>query len=449
MFAFGQSGFRQMFRISTKLLFFIILVCLFPIGYGFIIPHYGSFTLWMLFAVVFFFFTFVNVIYQKKFSLDKTDKIVLALLFLSPIVENYLSRDVKAAFIEMLPLFLVFFLPYYFSKYFIKTGKDLDKVFLGLTLVAILSSLTAIGEYVAQRSFYADFIPSLVMDPNDVYNNSSMVYYRAGSIRVAGSFSQPIFLGEFLLLVALFNVLLLDNDFYRFKGRLFAYFQVSLALIGSLLSQSRTAIIAFIFCVICYYMVSRKRMKYLLGGLFLVLATYIMSVTYFGDISNTIVTFSLGEEAKLGTLNYRTVIIGRVVSDFLNNINYSGELSSHFRDLIYSNKVDLINGFANKAILDGVLTAIIYLFLWLVIFTRNVRRVKRNSFNRIFFFIFSYLFIIDNVTLITYQCEVIFYILVGLQFNRFVENQGYLVAENSYRSEVSELMLQTGQRGLL
>lgn len=407
----------------------------------------GDFTLWMLFALVLFLFRFVHETYQKHFSIDRTDMVILALLFLSPIVENYLSIKVKVAFIEMLPLFLVFFLPYYFSKYFIWTKKHLSNIFLGLSLASIIASITAIGEYVTQENFYSDFLPFLVMDRTNTFNNSWMVFFRAGVIRVAAAFSQPIFLGEFLLLVALINILLLDINFYGYKGRLFAYFQLFLALIGSLLSQSRTSIIAFIFCVVCYYMVSRKRIKNLLAGLFLVLAIYIVSANYFGNISARIAEFSIGDVNELYTLNSRTVIIGGAVLNFLHNINYAGELSPYFRDFIFSQKIDLINGFANKAILKGLLTAIIYLFLWLMIFARDVRKVKHNSFNRIFLFIFLYLFIIDNVTLITFQCEVIFYILVGLQFNRFVDNQGYLVAENSYTTEVSDAMLQTGQRG--
>lgn len=396
----------------------------------------------MLFSFVFFFFKFVHEAYQKHFALDRTDYVVLALVLLSPIAEHILFyRNFKAATVETFEPFILFFLPYYFSKYFIKTRNDFDKIFMGLTLAAILSSVIAIVEYLAERSLYENFLTSLVLDPNEAFNNSSLIYYRAGVVRVAGAFSQPIFLGEFLLLVSLINILLIDNNYYEYKLRMFSYLQILLAILGAVLSQSRTGIMSFALCMFAYLLFSRKRLSYILIFSVFVLASYLVFTSYFPDTFSTIVFANVKEQGGIENLNGRIAVASATLLSLTGQINYLGELSPFYRNFVIAHNIDLINGILNKALLKGLVIALIYLFLWFKIFARNVQRFKRNSFNKIFLFIFVYLFIVDNITLLTYQNEMFFYILVGLQFNAFATNQENPLFANSYRDETRKYII--------
>ena len=101
-----------------------------------------------------------------------------------------------------------------------------------------------------------------------------------------------------------------------------------------------------------------------------------------------------------------------------NYSNFLGEgILIHSKLDYFIRNNDLLNGFLNKFLRNGTFYGLLYIYLWFKAFIVSFKFSKYNIWGSILLFLFIYLFIVNNITQLNFQNEIIFYILLGIIFN--------------------------------
>ncbi|MCK4395678.1 MAG: hypothetical protein KAW56_02060 [Candidatus Marinimicrobia bacterium] len=400
---------------------YTILIIIFPNGMG--VKTVIDLRVWMIFAAVLLLPSFAKYIFEKKIKLSKVDLILISFVLLSSINVMISGGSVRQIIGSIIKGSLYILLPYFAGKYFIKSEKKLLVFFYALGFASIIVSLIGLSEYFTGKVFFGDFG---MINPDDMWTNSQMIYQRYGQQRIAASFVQPIFLGIFLGLIVLIDILILI--YYKFKLNFFIKIiiivSVLLSGVAVLLSQSRTAIFALVIASILILLKNPGKIKSFVYILILLTINLYLINHYFHDYITDFLYYGIISDKA--TINYfsRVDLAKMSIKYIFNYSNFLGEgilIHSKLDYFIHNN--DLLNGFLNKFLKHGIFYGLLYIYLWFKAFKVSYKFSKYNIWGSILLFILIYLFIVNNITQLTFQNEIIFYILLGIIFNPFLKNQ--------------------------
>lgn len=409
---------------KSKTLFFIyiLLIIIFPNGIGIDIGI--DFRIWMFLALVFLFLPFINYNMKNKAFFDATNLAILFFILLSTIRFFIFSGTISGIGM-ILKFFLYFFLAYFAGKYFIQDEKDLMKFFYVLSAAAIIESLMVFKEFYTGIGTFVN--SNFMINPEDSWNNSQKNWNRFGLYRGQASFVHPIYLGCYLFLITLCNMLILIYQRDKVK-KLFKYLlttQIILGVIAGIFSQSRTAILSCILVSVLIFIIDLKnipmlRLIILLPIIFLVV--FLLMYYFYSDYFTTFLyTNFLAENANINW-NYRINISVRTFENIFKYPSFFGEkllYSSELRSFI---KNDLTNGILNKFIHAGVFYGLFYIYIYFKALKKSYIYRKDSNWGLILFSIFMYYFVVDNLSGIAVQNEILFYMFLGILFSPFFNN---------------------------
>lgn len=399
---------------------FALLIVLIPNGVW--VKSAFDIRTWMVFASVLLLPSFINLAWRKRIKIEYADYVLLAIIVLIPVSESF-----KATFTQALGSFvkavLAILLPYVAGKYLIKGEKDLVTFFCYVSVAAILLSLIAYWEYNFKLSFYQEL--GLFPGEEDEWMTGQMLYTRFDQFRVTASFSHPLFFGTFLDLVVLVNILILS--IYRSLANRFVtiLLLVSITLAGTatLLTQSRTSIVALGIVLFFFLMRNRKRKRLLFFLIIISSLIYFLLTAYFGDYLGDFITrgFSLSSEESTGNFAFRLEVMLQSIVYVFSYMNFFGEgvlNNVQLYQFVYS--TDLLNGFLYAFLTKGIFIGMLTLVLWFKAIRTTY--VFRNIYDhaRMFLYIMMYFLIVNNITMLYGQNETIFYIILGAIFNPYL-----------------------------
>ncbi len=321
--------------------------------------------------------------------------------------------------------FLTFFLPYFAGKYFIKNEIEMKKLFYVLGVAAGIVFLMGLSEYATNQSFFQD--SSLMLDPEDEWRNSQISYERSGQVRVSASFSQPLYLGTFFGIVALINILLLfEGKRIQSKwAKIFNILQIFVASFGILLTQSRTVIVAILISTALFLFLNRRKMRLAILAqiiISMVIVVILISV-FFSDYLSDFIRYNIVSEDASANWLYRVEKTFYSINYVLANFNWFGEAIPKYDSLRwFYESFDLLNGFINQFLRNGIFFFLLYIYLWIFALRYCAKRRKNSVWSSVFFFVLIYLFVVNNITAINMQNEILFYIFLGLSMNHSLEN---------------------------
>jgi len=396
---------------------YTVLVIILPNGMG--IKTVIDLRVWMIFAAVLLLPSFANNIFKKKIKLSEVDLILISLVLLSSIFTAF-SGSIRQVIGSVIKGSLYILMPYFAGKYFIKSKKNLLVFFYALGLASIIVSLIALGEYFTGKIFFGDLG---MINPDDLWINSQIAYQRFGHMRIAASFVHPIYLGTFLGFITLINILMLI--YYRYELNLFkkiiVIVSILLAGFATLISQSRSSVVALSIVLILIFLKNYRNIKGMLYFIiplaifFLIirryLSNYMTDFYYYGVISNQ-ATFNFFSRIN-------TVVIS--IKNIFNYPNFFGEgmlVHNQLNYFVHNN--DLLNRFLYGFLTYGIFYALLYIYLWFKALKDSYNFSKYNILGSVLLFIFIYLFIINNITMLNFQNEIIFYIFLGIIFNPYI-----------------------------
>lgn len=341
-----------------------------------------------------------------------------------------ISESFKANFSQvlgsLLRAVLYIYLPYIAGKYFIKDEKQLITFFCYFAFAAILLSLVAFWENYFRLSFYQDL--GLFSAEDDEWLSGQTLYVRFNQFRVTASFSHPLFLGTFFDLVILANILILviyKSLTSRFITTLL-YVSIILAGTATLLTQSRTSIVALGIVLLLLYMQNIKKIKLLLLIVIVSSFIYFLLSYYFSDYLGDFIErgFSLSSQESTGNLAFRLEVMLQSAVYIFSYFNFFGEgviNNVQLYQFVYS--TDLLNGFLYAFLTKGIFYGLLSLILWVKAFKTTYVSREYNNPARMFFFILIYLFIVNNITMLYGQTEIMFYMFLGVIFNPYLKTQ--------------------------
>lgn len=401
-------------------MYLFLMICL-PnnIGFHYKIDH----RLWQFLAIIFLIPHAFDLFSHGKIRFDVMDIAIIMLIFLGSIT-TFIGLGKQSGIGSIYKGFLYIFLPYLGGRYFIKNEEDFFKIMKVMTWCAIIVSLIALVEFYTDRG-YLERMPFL-MDPEGW--GGSHMYYRFGQKRVMASFGHPIYLGLFVLLVALINVVLLlqkvPND--NIIKRRYLFIQLLFASIVVLISQTRTGVVSFIIVILIFFITRAHKIK--LGAtLGYLLMTSIISfplfIYYFHEYIQDFIYYNITSECATDNLAGRMLAISEGIKGLNTQMNWFGESNRYFFTARWTlENTELSNGFIDPITTRGIFYSILYLFLWLLSFC-SLYKKNRQSVEIILLFSLIYLFIANNITGLAFQITILFYIIIGFSFNKFIFDQ--------------------------
>lgn len=397
---------------------FSFLLIILPNGIGF--NFITDIQIWVLVSLVALMPFFISAVRKEKIRFDKPDRLLIVLVIMLSLFPLFDSGSIKIMLGVIVRGFLTFFLPYFAAKYFVKNEKDLLAFLFTVGVAAFVVFLMAMNEYATGESFFKN--TAWMLNPDDEWRNSQISYERFGQVRVAASFSQPLYLGTFFGFVGLTSILLLlENKRIKMKaGKAFVVSQALIACLGILLSQSRTSIIAIIVSIVFFIFLNRDRInKANLAALSFVGGFVFLIVAYwFSDYLSDFIRYNVTSEYASNNWVIRIDIASQSVAYLWANFNWIGEGLTRSDSLrwFYEN-TDLLNGFINQFLRNGVFFFLMYVYLWILAFKHSARRRQVNAWSSVFFFTMVYLCVVNNITALNMQNEILFYIVLGFLFN--------------------------------
>lgn len=396
---------------------YTILVIIFPNGMGF--KTFFDFRVWAIFAIVLLLPKFTKDIIENKIKLDKTDLIFLSLVLLSSISVMFSDTGVKQIIYTIVKSMLYIYLPYYAGKHFIKNEKNLLFIFYSLCFASIVVSLMAFNEYFTGKNFFGNFG---MINPDDLWSNSQTVYQRFEQLRIAASFVQPIYLGTFLDLVILINILILI--YYRLEinlvKKIILIVGILLAGVVTLLSQSRTSIVALFIVLILAFLKNYRNIKGLFYSLVLLTTTFLVIKRYFGYYMSEFYYYGVISDSASSNYFDRILAITESIKYIFSYINFFGEGLLRYSQLNSFYHQDFLNGFLFKFFCNGIIYALLYIYLWYKALKESYKHSKYSIIGSMQLLILIYLFIVHNVTMLNVQNEILLYVFLGIIFNPYL-----------------------------
>jgi len=380
----------------------------------------------MILAIILLFPSFLG-LFAHRIKLDKLDISVLVLIILLSFYAFY-GFGIKSGLGSIEKNFLYLFLPYFAGRYFIRNKKDLLKFFHVLGFISIVVSLIVLLEFYLGRGLF-DF-SGLMINQEDRWISSSLFHERHGLYRAAATFVHPIWLGIFLLMSALINVLILVyGKIVRTSfAKMILITQIGLAAVATMISQSRTAIVSFALVVFFVFLINIKKRKLASTFAILLLASLIIIPViyfFFNDYLNNFILFNLSSEgySQRNLIARIKIVIGSIEHIF-KYVNLFGEASfNHFELRQFVMTQDLTNGFLRMLLLNGLFCTLLYMYIWLKGIKESYKFSKYSIYGSILFFIMIYLFIADNATVLRFQVQIIFFIILGITFNPYLRKR--------------------------
>ncbi|MFX0136856.1 MAG: O-antigen ligase family protein, partial [Candidatus Hodarchaeota archaeon] len=385
-------------RSKTLFFIYILLIIIFPNGIGIDIGI--DFRIWMFLAFIFLFLPFINYNMKNKAFFDSTNLAILFFVLLSTIRFFIFSGTISGIGM-ILKFFLYFFLAYFAGKYYIQDEKDLMKFFYVLSAAAIIESLMVFKEFYTGIGTFVN--SKFMINPEDSWNNSQINWNRFGLYRGQASFVHPIYLGCYLFLITLCNMLILIYQRDKVK-KFFKYLlttQIILGVIAGIFSQSRTAILACILVSVLILIIDLKNIPMLRLIILLPLISLVVFLLMYYFYSDYFTTFLytnfLADNANINW-NYRINISVRTFENIFKYPSFFGEkllYSSELRSFI---KNDLTNGILNKFIHAGVFYGLFYIYMYFKALKKSYIYRKDSNWGLILFSIFMYYFVVDNLS---------------------------------------------------
>jgi O-Antigen ligase len=408
---------------------FLIGIILFPIGVG--IHFFVDIRLWSVLGFVLLLPLLIQEWNSDNIKMERIDLLMFLLILLSAIPQFFLNdTNPLTLFINRL-VYLYF--PYLIAKNLIIPDVNFMKLLKIFIIGSILVSFIGLYEYVNETNVFRNAL-FLMVNPKDDWQNSAIQYSRFEQIRITAGFNHPIYLGTFVIFVLIMSLILL---IIRQKQNLqvstpLIIVQIFLALTVALLSQSRTAIIGLLIIVPAIVLITQNKYLVLLKLSAIMIIIVLAMFIFFSDY---LITFYfnniVGERADENWVG-RGVILDAAFAYVGSFINFFGEsIKGHNEVYNYMYSTDMLNGFLNSYLFYGLFYCIIYIYVWIASIVKSYKMSKINTLSYIPLFALLYYFIVNNITAITFQNEIIFFILVGLSFNRNFNVENILVPQES------------------
>ena len=395
---------------------YTFLVIIFPNGMG--IKTVIDLRIWMIFAAILLLPSFANYIFAKKIKLNKVDLIFLSFVLLSSI-STALSGSYRQVIGSIIKGSLYILLPYFAGKHFIKNEKNLLVFFYALSLASIIVSLMALREYFTGKAFFGDFG---MIDPDALWTNSQMVYERFGQRRIVASFVQPIYLGTFFELIILINIFIMI--YYRFElnlvTKIIVIVGMLLAGIVTLLTQSRTSVIALIIVLTLFFLKNYRKIISLFYFLVILTIILFMITRYFSNYMSDFYYYGVISDSAGTNFFYRIQVMKESITYIFSYINLFGEGLLRYSQLSSFFQQDFLNGFLYKFFSNGIIYALLYIYLWYKALKYSYKFSKYSIMGSMLLFILIYLFIVNNVTMLYGQNVIILHIIFGIIFNPYL-----------------------------
>lgn len=404
-------------RSIHRLIIFIIIIVFLPKGMGLS----GTLTFWMFFSLFLLFPTFLNLFLMNKIKLDLSNIIFITLLC-SIIVSTLMATNGRNTGIRsLLPQFIYFFLPFIAGKYFVRTKNDLFRFLYVMNITAIIISLIALSEFVLQKSFYSYF-NFLMINEKTLWENSQSIYYRGTIYRSIASFGQGIYLGVFLCLNLIISILLtffLKIDYFL-KRKRFILIQIFISIPAIIVSQSRTAVISLFFVFFLFFLLNLRKIK--LSTVLLILLLIFCSITtiayFYKNYIDEFLYQNVSGKYSLVNLYGRLDMFSLMYDIVKYDITFWGQKTLFAELIIYT--MDITNGFLYQFLLYGILYGVIYIFFWIMVIKEAFKKNHYTKWGYFFFLILIYFFIVDNITTLYFQNEILFFVFAGLSANPFL-----------------------------
>jgi len=391
---------------------------LFPNTVGF---HFGiDFRIWQFISVLFL--LPLLVILKSKIMFHNIDFIVISLIIISS-VSSFFFFGIQSGIGFIIKGSLYYIFPFIVAKHLIENEEQILGLFKVITVCAIMLALIALYEYFTKTGYLEN--SKLLIDPDEY--GTSRIYERYGDnlIRVMASFGHPIYLGVFMIMVALINASFLINPRKNYLRPVVLLLQIILAGIAVLISQSRTAAVALIIIIPFYYGIVYKKtssIKLMLYMLPIGLMTFYLIDNYFYDYYNQTLNKQVFASNSTNTFEFRLQNLAYGIEIFSKNINWIGENNRYLTGKWLLENKELSNGFVNRMTTFGFLYFIIYVYLWFYSIINFYKR-SANFYFMILTLILIFLFIVNNITELNFQNEILFFIIIGLGFNESLQNK--------------------------
>jgi hypothetical protein len=403
---------------SWSLDLFTIFMIILPEGVGF--RFIAEFQIWVALSLALLLPIFLRITFTEKILLEKTDIIILFLVVMSSFFYYFDSGNVSVMIGFIVKNFLTMFLPYYICKTAVKTEKDLIGYFIVLNVGAILVLFMASREYTSGVSYFQD--STLMLDPTNEWRNSQILYIRFGQIRVAASFLQPLYLGTFLGFVSIINLLLLTETTLNSQKilRFVLMLLIPMTLVGILLTQSRTVLVAIAFIFIIATMTHKNIISQMINFWILgaIAVTLIVAFFIFGDYINDFIRYNVTSEESGSNWFGRVETAVNSMEYLVTYFNWFGEAVATVPTFrwFYENN-DLLAGFINPFLRNGFFFFILYNYLWYIAFKKAMKNRNNNLWTSLFFILIIYYIVVNMITALNVQNSILFYMTVGFIFN--------------------------------
>ena len=380
---------------------------------------------WMICSVMLLLPSCITLIRQKKIKMESVDIVLLALIMLVPISESF-KANFSQVLGSLLRALLYIYLPYLAGKYLIKDEKQLIMFFCFFALAAIVLSLVAFWENYFHLSFYQEL--GLFSADDDEWLSGQTLYVRFDQFRVTASFSHPLFLGTFFDLVVLANILILV--IYKSLASRFVtillYVSIVLAAIATLLTQSRTSIVALGIVLVLLFMQNARKIRLILLVTFVSSLVYFLINYFFSDYLGDFIQrgFSLSSQESTTNFDFRLEMMIQSAVYLFTYLNFFGEgVINNVQLYQFVYNTDLLNGFLYAFLTKGIFYGLLILVVWIKAFKTTYLSRKYDNHARMFLFILIYLFIVNNITMLYGQNEIIFFMFIGIIFSPYLRTQ--------------------------
>lgn len=370
-----------------------------------------NFRLWMLLSLVLLVPTII-----KNFRLnyrDKYDYGIIILIVMRAVPFMFVSLN--EGLYELLYGLLCFVAPYFAIKYSLNSTNDLKIFYKFILYTSILVFLIGIAEFTIQKSFYFEILK--INNPDSIgYLGIDTGTFRSAYLRVSTNFTHPIYLGVyacFVLILITFQKTIIN---FRKVNTQITLFIIITGITNVVVSQSRSSAVAFIIVLLIFSI--KKRLQYFKEYLYFIIFSFIAIITiniFYINIFNDIIYYNVLANDADSNWVYRINVIYDVIPIFINNFNFIGEKAFGNQAVSsFLSNVDLPNGFIKSLMLEGASYVILLLVLWVNLIQKSLKFSYKNSVYNIVYVVLLYYFIVNNITLIKLQNEIILFMHFGL-----------------------------------
>lgn len=402
---------------------FCLIVILLPCSLG--IKRPVTVIFWVYASLLLLLPAFVQLIKERALKWDRDDVVVMIFACLSAL-SILIFGNVTGFFSKVLRTAATVALPYFAGKYFISEKEQLLKLFLVLGLGAFVESAIAIYENYSGDYLYAH-LPFQVYDSGTDFDSFMTMlgkYERVGTIRVVGSFIQPIFFGAFLMGASLLSFM--SAYYFKQSRNVFTYLQIIISLAGAALTQSRTPFIAACAGLAAFSCLQLRNAvalaKHLVVVAMLLACVYIGFTLLSPGLIDDYVYANLIAPGADANLLGRQELWGEEVKAILSNTNLVGEASYSSGLEYFLFGFDHTNGFLNRFLYDGTINGAIYLYLWAAAFVGAVKWSISDDAGKIVLIFLVYLAVANFFTHLVFQNEVILALFWGIALNPALRN---------------------------